>query len=390
MILQLFLRWIMQFVLPVLGWRVPVCLLRGVAPDTGRQVVLLSAGGTSEFIWDRFFAEEPEVVRSTRVPVWRLQRLVDAWSSEADLTQVRVDRISARLFLRKGGHLVVPEQVNPWTRLPTDMNDFLSTRRDIRREAERARKRKYDYQISRSIEDFNEFYDRHFRPFVIARHGARAAVTPRWRLRLFMRSGMLMWGLRDGVRVSGGLLEVKDGQYHILMCGLLDGREDLMKDGALCARYVHAFYHAASLGCTELHMGGSHPSLHDGVFHYKSKWATDYATHVGFVSGNMVMQISWQRLEGAVAEFLSRTSLVFHDQEGFSAIWVFPQGMPLTTPVLKQQCARLRARGLRTFVVLLPAEPPPDFVSPPEVLLLPMSAAAHGPPEVQRGASPKP
>ena len=379
MSLQSFLHWIMQFVLPLFGWRVPVRLLRGTAPGSGRPVALLNAGGTSDFILSHFFASPPQVVRSTRVPIWRLQRLVDAWRTEADLTLVKVDRLSARLFL-DGHGIVVPEWIGSWIQLPADWREFVRTHASASTDLRRVRIKKYTREISRSVQDFDEFYHRCYRPFTLARHGAGAGITPRWRLRLLFRQGVLLWVCRNGVRVAGSLSIVKGRRFFMLCSGLMDGRMELLKEGALSSDYVLSFQAAAELGCTEVHMGGSMPSLHDGIFRYKSKWATGLSVHDGFVSGNMVMEIGWSRLEGAVAEFLSRTSLICHDGDGFSALWAFPADQPLTAATLKEHYARLHSRSLRRFCILLPGEPPPDFACPPEVRLAPMASVAHDTP----------
>lgn len=376
MTLQSFLHWVMQFVLPLLGWRVPVRLLRGTAPGSGRAVALLSAGGGSDFIFSHFFAAEPQVVRSVRVPVWRLQRVLDAWRAEADLTLVRVDRLSARWFL-SGRGIVVPEWVNSWMTLPADWREFARTHKNASADLRRVRIKKFDCEISRSAQDFDEFYDRYYLPFVTARHGTRAGITPRWRLRMLFRQGLLLWVRLNGERVACSLAMVKGRRYFMLCSGVLDGRMDLLKQGAISSEYVLSFQTAASLGCTEVHMGGTLPSLHDGIFRYKSKWSSGLSAHEGFVSGNMVMQMEWSRLEGAVAEFLSRTSLIYHDGDAFSALWVFPSDLPLTADTLQQEYARLHSRSLHRFRILLPGEPPADFECPPEVRLASLASVAH-------------
>jgi hypothetical protein len=60
---QTWLRWCMRIVLPFIGWRVPVVLLRGPARASGREVVLLSAGQKSAF-----FTISPATPRSGPFP----------------------------------------------------------------------------------------------------------------------------------------------------------------------------------------------------------------------------------------------------------------------------------------------------------------------------------
>ena len=378
--LQAWLRRIMRYVLPFLCWRVPVRLLRGVAPGTGRQVVLLSAGSSSGFIDDRLFTAESGIkeLRSTHVPIWRLQRLLDAWAPQADLVVVEVDRLSARWFL-PARYLPLPHWVNSWLKTPSDWAEFGRTHRSAQGDIRRVRIKNFECEVSHDPRgEVNEFYDRYFVPYMRTRHGQRACINARWVLRLLLRQGLLLWIRHNGVRVSGNIVKKEGRRLILLVNGVLDGREDLMNEGALSAQYVHNLRMAEKLGCTEVYMGGSPPSLHDGLLRYKSKWAEGYCQPEGFISANMVMLLGWRRFEGAVEEFLSRTSIVFEEQGGFSALWAFPRALPLTAATLKQEHARLKARGLRRFCILLPGEAPVDFVCPPDVCLIPMSTLESG------------
>jgi hypothetical protein len=380
--LQKWLCWCMRFVLPFFGWRVPVALLRGPARGSGREVVLLSAGAKSDFIMQHWFAQEPVAERSRRVPIWRLQRLLDEWRAEADLVAVQVDRVSARLFLR-GPHISVPLWVDSYMQIPADWQAFICTNQRAQSDIRRVRIKQFESHFSRDEADFDLFYERFYQPYVQARHQDRAEIVPRWRLWVLFKQGMQMhWISRGGEKLAASIVQVEGRRFHCLVNGLRDGRQELMKEGALSAQYVCAIMEARRLGCTELRMGGSLPSLHDGVFRYKSKWTTGLSHHVGIVSGNLVTRLSWQRLAGPVAEFLSHTSIIHHDHAGYSALWAFPEDMPLTAENLQQQYGLLKARGLHRFRILLTGGVPVGYVCPDEVSLIPMSAVQHGGPEV--------
>ena len=371
----------MRIVLPFIGWRVPVVLLRGPAQASGREVVLLCAGQRSDFITRRFFAQEPVVQRSTHVPVWRLQRLLNEWRSTADLVVVGLDRISARLFLDLP-HLAVPQWVASWMKVPEDVRAFSRSHKSVQADVRRVRIKHFECQISREPQDFELFYDRFFRPYTTARHGGMTLISPRWMMRLLFRQGLIQWVVCQGERLAGGLVTLEGKQYCKRVSGVLDARMDLMKEGVLSALYVHAAQEARRLGCTEINMGGSLPSLQDGVFRYKSKWATGLCSHDGFVSANCVTMLAWNRLAGPVADFLSGTGLIHQEQDRYSALWAFPADQPLTAAGLKQHYDKLKTTGLHRFDILLPGGVPAGFVCPAEVRLIPMSAVGHGGPEL--------
>ena len=380
--LQHFLRRLMRILLPFLGWRVPVALLRGTARGSGREVVLLSAGRRADFIVENFFAQEPLAERSRRVPIWRLKRLLDEWRAEADLVAVQIDRVSAWLFLR-GPHLSVPLWVDSVMQLPADWQAFFRKHKSTQADIRHVRIRHFESHFSRDDADFDLFYERYYQPYLLLRHQARAEIVPRWRLRALFKQGMMIqWITQGGEKLAGALVQVDGRRFFSLVNGLRDGEPALLKEGALSSQYVHAIMEGRRLGCTELYLGGSQPSLHDGVFRYKKKWATGLAHHWGIVTGNLVTRLSWLRLAGPVAEFLSRTSVIHHDHAGYSALWAFPAELPLTVENLQLQYGLLKARGLHRFRILLPGGVPVGFVCPDDVCLIPMAAVQHGGPEL--------
>ncbi|MDB6007697.1 MAG: hypothetical protein JWR15_4684 [Prosthecobacter sp.] len=348
---------------------------------------MLSAGPKPEYLITRFFAQEPVVERRTRVPVWRLQRLLDEWRSAADLVIVRIDRVSAGLFLSPH-YLALPQWISSWMKVPEDLQIYGRTNASARADIRRIRIKKFECHFSRETKDFDLFYEKFYQPYISARHGGLAVITPRWMLRHTFRQGGILWVNRAGERVAGMLVTVKGRQFASHVNGVLDARVDLMQDGALSALYVHAVLEARRRGCTEINMGGSLPSLHDGVLRYKSKWAEALHLSGGFVGANCVTLLGWNRMAGPVAEFLGRTSLIRHDEDGFAALWAFPHDQPLTAETLQQHYNQLKTRGLRRFDILLPGEVPAGFVCPREVRLIPWGAVNLNGPELLAACSP--
>jgi hypothetical protein len=160
--------------------------------------------------------------------------------------------------------------------------------------------------------------------------------------------------------------------------GVLDGRTDLLRKGAVAALYVHAIQHARRQGCAKVFLGGSRPSLHDGLFRYKNKWGAAVCEHPEV---HMAMLLRWNRLEGPVAGFLSHTSIIHLDRDGLSALWAVPRDLPLTAERLDKEYRAINTTGLRRFRILLPGEPPPGFACPPDVRLIPLPSMAQAGPD---------
>jgi hypothetical protein len=375
-VLKKLLGWWMRLVLPFMGLRVPVRLLCGPARESGREVRLLAAGGAdwTAYVTGRFFAASPVVEQMQHVPVWHLQKQVDEWQSRADLVVVGIDRLSARVFLRRD-YLRVPQWVSAWMHVSQDAGAWEQEHSRTESDFRRVRKQGFESSFSKVATDFDVFYDQFYQPYLHSRHQVAAPMAPRWMLWLVFRLGGIQWETRQGVRVAADLVVREGRDYVPVVTGLQEGREDLRRQGALVALYAHALQHARTLGCTRILLGGSKPSLHDGVLRYKSKWLDGLCEHDGHLSGNHVMLLRWNRLAGPVAEFLSNTALIHHEHGGYSAFWVFPAHLPLTAETLQKELHALQVKGLRNFRIVLPCRPPPGFKAPSEVLCLEMAAA---------------
>lgn len=370
------LRWWVSLRLPFTSWRVTVQVLRGTARVSGQEVRLLAAGlpRWGEQIGQCLFVGEPVVEKSARVPVWSLQRQLDQWQTAADLTVVGIDRISARLFLKKD-YLAMPPLVSFWLAVPADSQAYLRQRSSVASDFRRVKKRGYASHLSTAAADFDLFYDHYFMPYILGRHTKNARLTPRWMLRLVFRSGALQWLTLNGERVAGDLVMKQGRDYHLVVTGLRDGRQDLLRQGAMASLYVHSLDHARQFGCSRILMGSSRAFLHDGLTRYKGKWMDGLTLDDGHITANHVLLLRWNRLAGPVADFLNQTGLIHHEQSGFSALWAFPSDLPLTAENLQQQCHALHLKGLHRFRILLPGQVPPGFVCPPEVRLIELAAA---------------
>jgi hypothetical protein len=361
------------------GWRVPVVLLRGPDRAAGREVTLLVAGQRhwTHYFIHRFFAHEPAVVRTRKVVVWRLRALLDAWQHEAEMTLVAIDRVSSRLFL-KPAWLGIPVWVGSSMLVPADWKSLSSRESRIAGDLRRVRNTGFECEVSRSTEDFELFYEKFYLPTVRTRHGENPFVISKGVLRAVFRQGMILWCKRDGEKLAADLVLLREpGKMAVISNGIIDGNEAWLRKGVLSSLYVFSVELAWELGCTRIFMGGSRPSLHDGVFRYKKKWSDALYRHGGLVSGQYEIRLRWKHLPGPVADFLSHTSLIHHDQDGFSALWFFPRDLPLTAESLARQHKDLTAAGLRRFRILLPGPPPPGFVCPPHVQLIPLADAAR-------------
>ena len=115
------------------------------------------------------------------------------------------------------------------------------------------------------------------------------------------------------------------------------------QQGAIAALYVHIIDYAHRCGCTALDLRGTRPSLADGLLRYKAKWG---AALYDKSDSLYAWLVHWNRLDGAVAEFLAHTPLIYRDGDRLSGVGFVDRPLPWTTADLRQVRDRLWAAGL--------------------------------------------
>jgi hypothetical protein len=217
--------------------------------------------------WDRAF--EAEIAKRLDGSIER-ERIIHASALDpsmrgADLTFVELPEFRARPFLEAGWRMM-PKRV---AHVETLADDPPLVRR-VSREIER---RGWSCAATRDPRALHAFVERIYRPFVAARHGARARPTPEAVLQLVLLRGRLL-EVRDGSEVVGGAL---------IAPGLLDpdrlqiaiiGARDVEDEVARTAPVVFARRIARGEGYARCDHLGSPPFLDDGVFRRKRRYGT--------------------------------------------------------------------------------------------------------------------
>jgi hypothetical protein len=364
--------------LPLTGLRVPVALLRGPLRPSGRVGTLLIAGRHPlvKYLPGRFFAREPQRTRVGKVWVWALPHALKRHQPPADLTIAVVDRHSARLFFDED-YLAVPEWVGSWLTVPEEPKKLGRANGSVREDLRKIRNNGLQPVISHSEAEFDLFYRTMYVPFIRNRFGDFAFVSnPRYLRRRFRQGGML-WVQRGGERLAGEAFWRYKQTLYMLAMGTANGESAPMKQGALAAAYYYLIQYAGQQGCTRLDLGGSRPSLHDGVLRYKRKWGVVLSekpdTYYDFL-------VRWNRLDGVVADFLSHTSLIFRDRGGLSAISGIGHGEPARASDAWTVHHSIWIPGLRYLYLVAASGWQPDICGPPHTSLIDAKVLGDGGP----------
>lgn len=140
-------------------------------------------------------------------------------------------------------------------------------------------KNPFSISISREIEDFDHFYFDMLNPHITRQYGETAKMYSREELLKTFQEGFLMIASKDGKAVAATLCKVAENSLNYLLCGVLNGDEQYIRDGAQTALYVHMMHHARALNLQRLHLGFTKPFFNDGVFKHKRAWGADVSIH---------------------------------------------------------------------------------------------------------------
>jgi hypothetical protein len=170
---------------------------------------------------------------------------------------------------RRAGWTVVPRRVRFELPSPAGWRPPASRReRSLQTDVCRAERGGFDVEEAPAREALAEFRERMVTPHARLRFGRDAATwVGRWAAR-----GTILFVRRGGVRVAGILLVPRGRRLVLLRLGVLDGRDDLVRDGALGAVYLAAIRWGARHGFATLDGGMSSAFRQDGIHRYKRKW----------------------------------------------------------------------------------------------------------------------
>lgn len=297
---------------------VPVTLWHGVTSRPGQVGRVLVAGDDPwvRYLPQRFFAGDATCEPLGRVTIRSLPQFLKRFEKSADLTIIRVDRLSARTIFGSD-YLAVPEWVGTRLTVPDNLDALVRSSSNIERDVRRVRRHNYVPVVSSGEEDVDLFYHSFYLPLSKARYKETLVVRPVHDLRRRVRQGGILWMQRERQRVAALLFEEKRGTLDVLAVGTMDGNPVLMKEGAIAALYYFVIKLARTRGYHTVDFRGSRPSLSDGVLRYKSKWGT---TLYDKTDSYYDLLVRWDEVNEAVREFVSHTPLIFRDGEGFSAL----------------------------------------------------------------------
>lgn len=358
----------LPYVLPCFNLRIPVTIFEGPTLGNGGQGSVLAAGSEPyiHYLPSRFLKE---VVKRERVGVfsiWELPRVIKDLQRSSDLTVVRLDKFSARVFSHRN-YLAVPDWINSWLDVPGDLTSW-SRAGDLYP----GRLKEMSASVSHDQADLHRFYHDMYVPYIQRRHGALAYIRSLYQLRRCFGRGGILWLYYRGQPVAGCLFQHSANILRVIASATVGGEWPPFKSGTMDALKYFEVEYARNSGCVLIDFGGSRPSLHDGVLRYKRKWGVNVS---GKLDNHYDWLIHWKTFDEKVISFLAHTSLIFHDKDGLSAITAVDRKDQATPADAARAHHLLWMPGLHRLYLIAPHGWLAGGTPPPHTVLLDSASA---------------
>jgi hypothetical protein len=257
------------------------------------------------------FTSSSVETKVAQVPILQPEKLLDI--SDSDIIIVE----SSKHLIKKlpsEGSITLPFRLRFVLDLSGTLEDVENRfRRDARRNEVRKTERfGYEYEVSHSKADLEMFYHKMYVPTIQKRHGKLATIISEREAYQILRHGLLFLVKRDNDYAAGGLCFIEQGLLRFQEMGVLNGDEQLMKEGAVGAMNYLRICWAHKVNCLGVNFGECWPYM-SGIYQSKRKWGAK----VGLPPHeNKQIWLNVRRNTPAVAQFLEQNPWIVTDSQG--------------------------------------------------------------------------
>ncbi len=210
-----------------------------------------------------------------RCLAWKMGSIANQMKTSADL--IILERSTYEKWVPNSGDWV---RTPRWIRMvhrfeagiqPNEMNKKLKALQ--RHNYQMVRKMQYSLEVSNQMEDAKFFYERMYLPSIEKRYGD-ISTHGSWDYYARMaKKGLILFScLPGGERVAGSLVLPRNSVLYGVINGVLDGDEELRRNGALSSMYIFFIEYAIEHRFLKVDIGEVMPISTNGLFNHKRQW----------------------------------------------------------------------------------------------------------------------
>jgi hypothetical protein len=227
----------------------------------------------------------------------------------------------------------------------------------------RIRRNQLCFEVTQSVERFEDFYRYMYLPYITRVHGGAAVIYPRHIVKQSFDNGELLLVSKAERCIAGIVLCYAEPIPEMMVLGVRDGDRQLVCDGAISALYHFSFRYLGEKGFAKVNVGASRAFLRNGILRYKKK--------LGMRITRTVRGYYYLRILGdsqAARAFWGDNPLIF-EREGRTCGMVFvePNGQPISEQDLQRLDREFFMEGLSQILVVRPDSSGQVASVPPEL-----------------------
>lgn len=327
----------------------PVSLFKENTNQNGLNLNLFIAGkgNISAFLLDRLYHTEPKVTRQGRRLIWKLPSIN---RSSVNATLIEADRCFSHFFLRQG-FITIPEWVLFTMDISMPLENILGKRnKSEKNDFRKMVKYQYVYDVGSDSERLRLFYYKMYLPYTISRFGKLTILSSFSEMEDLLDKGELLLVKRGGEYLSGMIIYTAPSIPIVAFLGVMDGRIDYVKQGALSALYYYTILWAKEKGYTKLDFGHCRPVLNDGVFLYKKKLGMKIQRSP---RKHRMLFLSINNLNPYLEQFFTNNPLIYENQCKLKGLLFVKRNAQSTEQEIEALKKRYFISGLADFTVVL-------------------------------------
>jgi hypothetical protein len=326
----------------------PTIRVEAAAGSGGEAVVIIGDRPSTRYFSQKFAGETAKDLWLGNTPIVGLSARLEDLCGKGDVVVGRLVAPVARALARRNA-LCAPLLVQAKLSLPLSDEKKARIHKTQRDNIRKIRKNGLRYEISTRAQDFDEFVDAYYRPFVLQRFKERAGVMSRRVMRHHFRRGAIMWIEKDGERVAGELFVDRAPVVRSIVAATKQGREEHVRAGALSATYLFMSQWAGENGYATLDWGGCDPSLASGVLMTKKRWGGAVYCKPYQRFG---LVFSWGAFGPGVRRFFRETPLIIRDGKDLAGFCVLSTEDRIDVAEIRALARRYLMNGLKRLYVV--------------------------------------
>jgi len=226
-----------------------------------------------------------------------------------------------------------------------------SKNKSLRENIRKFRQHNYSYTITRDPAQFEYFYNQMYLPYVEGRFGEITAKAGFRQMERIFEKGQILLVKKGNEYVSGGVVRVEGNTVFFPFLGILGGKLEYLKGGALTALYYFTILWAKETGCKWLDFGHCRSFLKDGVFNYKKHWGMEIKISRRYRN---IFGMKICNVHQGVQSFLEKDPFIFIDQEKLKGLIFIDDAYPLPLEEVESLLMTHSISGLDSLLIVSP------------------------------------